>query len=85
MPPASREVTCTVLAGSEGDPALDASLSRGRLPSDHHRGAALAVSSHRPVAAVEHGAQQSTPRPPSARVASDQQHRGAARSRQAPR
>ena len=84
MPAASREATSAVLAGTEGDPALDASLPRGRLPRDHHRGAALAVSSYRPVAAVEDGAQQSTPRPPSAQVASGQQHRGAARSRQAP-
>ena len=82
--PASREATSTVLAGTEGETALDASLPRGRLPRDHHCGAALAVSSYTRVAAVEHGAQQSTPRPPSARIASDQQHRGAARSRQAP-
>ena len=82
MPAASREVTCTVLAGTKGDSALDASLPRGSLRRDHHRGAALAVSSYRPVAAVEHRAQQSTPRSPSARVASDQQHRGAARALQ---
>jgi hypothetical protein len=84
MPAASREAISTVLASTEGEPSLDVSLPRGRLPRDHHRGAALAVSSYRPVAAVEHWALQSTPRPPSARMAADQQHRGAARSRQAP-
>jgi NADP-dependent 3-hydroxy acid dehydrogenase YdfG len=57
--------------------------TRGRRPRDHHRAATAAAGSYHPVAAVEHGAEQLTPRLQSAGVASNGQHRGAAAARQA--
>jgi hypothetical protein len=59
------------------------SATRGRRPRDHHRAATAAAGSDHPVAAVEHGAEQLTPRSPSTRIASNGQHRGTTAARQA--
>ena len=88
MPADSREVSDTVVAVTgakfwhrsrdHAAPARGGGQGRG-----HHRAAAAAAASCHPVAAVEHGAEQVTAGPQSARVASNGQHRGTAAARQA--
>jgi len=73
MPAESREVTDNLVASVAGVQAEFAITT----------GALVAGGSHHPVAAVEHGAEQLTPRPPSAQFASNGHHCGTATARQA--